>query len=158
VSPSPASSTPDPSPSSTLNEDQAAAAATVLEFFRLKNELGQDPYLEFQPLANITTGQTQVIQMSTIDQYRLDGMKQTGNTTYSLLSVGTVVVDDDSKTIDINACTDATNIDVVDVDTGQSVLPADRQFFVQWNMVVIDEGYRWKVGDILSDTVKDCNP
>ncbi len=150
--------TPTPTPSSTLSEEQTAAAETVMEFFRLKNELGQDPYLEFQPLANITTGQTQVLQMSVIDRYRVEELVQTGETEYYITSVGDVEGEQDDLTVKVQACTDATDVDLVEVGTGDSVLPAERAFFVEWDMDILHDGFSWKVGDIESGTVDRCGP
>ncbi|MGO1384957.1 MAG: hypothetical protein ACTHU1_09230 [Arachnia sp.] len=154
----PASSLPEPSPSPSWNEEQSAAVDTVLEFFRLKNELGRDPYREFQPLAEITTGQTQTIQMSIIDEYRLENHIQTGKTVYFILGVDEVERADGESSVVVRACTDAGQVDVVDVRTQKSVLPSKRAFFIEWNMELLNNGYSWKVGDILSEAVDRCEP
>ncbi len=150
--------TPSPSPSSTLSEEQTAATDTVLEFFRLKNEFGKNPESDVQLLANITTGQTSEIQISTITQYRENGYIQTGDTVYYVLEVGDVFDRETDKTVMLEACTDATTVDLVRPDTGESVLEDGRTYFVDWNIQVLYEGEMWKVGDITSQSVERCGP
>ena len=148
---------PSPSPSSTLTEEQAAAAATVMEFFRLKNELGHDPEASFQPLTDITTGQTRQIQESTLVEYREQNLIQIGQTHYKILGVGEVFESPQTDArISVNACTDASEVDVVDRETELSVLPDARPRFIGWNIEVVKLGSVWKVGDILSGEVDEC--
>ena len=155
VSPSPASSAPLPSPSSTLNEEQTAAVETVLEFFRLKNELSKDLDMEAQPLADVTTGETQALELHYLGLDREDGVVQTGDTTYGVSEVGVVSEEDGVKSVSLKACTNSTATDLIDT-TGKSILGPDRAYFVEWNIEVLHEGYRWKVGDITSGRVDLC--
>lgn len=154
----PASSMPDPSPSPTWDEEQSAAAETVLEFFRLKNVLSQDPNLDVQPLVNITTGQTQTIQVSTLAEDREAGIVQTGDDLYYITEVERVVEDVLGPMVLVHVCTDSTATDLIDEDTQETVLGPDRAYFVEWQIEVSSEQDRWKVGDITSGRVELCGP
>ncbi len=160
--PSPVSSPPatstSPSPSGTLNDEQAAAAETVLEFFRLKNLLSRDPNAEVQPLTDITTGQTQVIQISTLAEDRAAGIVQTGDDLVYINSVDGVTELGANRVVPIEVCTDSRDTDLIDQKTGQSVLGPDRAYYVEWQIEVLREGSRWKVGDITSGRVDLCGP
>lgn len=158
-SPSPTPSpAPSPSPTSTLNEEQAAAVDTVLEFFRLKNELSKDPTLEVQPLASITTGQTQSLEIYYLGQDRENGVIQTGDDLYYVTAVGSVSERGDARVMAVEVCTDSTATDLIVQETGESILGPDRAYFVEWQIEVLHEGYRWKVGDITSGRVERCGP
>ncbi|MGV8847827.1 hypothetical protein [Tessaracoccus sp.] len=129
----------------------------MLEFFRLKNELGKNPDMGVQPLADITTGQTWTIQISTIAEYREKGYVQTGDTAYFVTSVGEIANRDGGNRVAVlEVCTDAHAVDLVDQTTGLSVLSNDRTYFVKWNIEVLHEGYAWKIGDITSDRTEEC--
>lgn len=158
VSPVVTSSVPTPSPSSTLDADQTAARETVLEFFRLKNELSKDSSADVQPLADITTGQTWTIQTSMISEYRESGFVQTGDTVYHVTNVGAIASRPGGKAVLFQACTNTTGVDLVREDTRVSVLDEERAYFVDWNIEVLLEGTRWKVGDITSEIVERCGP
>ena len=147
---------PSPSPSSTLSADQAAAVETVLEFFRLKNELSKDPTLGTEPLIDITTGETQELELHYLALDREEGLLQTGDTRYGILGVGDLVTREGVRVVEIGVCTDSTAKDVVD-RTGVSVLPSDRAYFVVWQVEVLYQETRWKIGDITSGKVDVCN-
>lgn len=154
----PPSSMPDPSPSSSWDEEQTAAAETVMEFFRLKNMLSQDPNLDVQPLVDITTGQTQEIQVSTLAEDREAGIVQTGDDLYYITEIEQVVEDALGPMVLAHVCTDSTATDLIDEDTQETVLGSDRAYFVEWQIEVSLEQDRWKVGDITSGRVELCGP
>lgn len=130
---------------------------TVLEFFRLKNELSKNPNMEVQPLADITTGQTQSIEIYYLGEDRENGVIQTGNTLYYVSEVGEIAKREDVLVVAVEACTDSSDTDLID-GSGESVLGPDRAYFVEWHIEVLHEGYRWKVGDITSESVTICGP
>lgn len=151
-------STPASSPSTAMSQEQTAAVDTVLEFFRLRNEIGRDPELDFQPMADITTGMAQEDLVSLVDQYELHSWVQTGDATSSIVSVGPVLVQDDQDTVEVVACVDSTDVDIQEVRTGDSVKPMDSVAFVEWKVSVIHDGDSWKVRDSERNTVENCSP
>ncbi len=152
--------TPDhtPSPSSTLNEEQTAAKETVLEFFRLKNELSKDLTMEVQPLVDITTGQTQTLEIYYLGEDRDNGVVQTGDDLYYVTDIGPVSRRSNARVVAVDACTDSRDTDLIVQETGKSILGSDRAYFVEWHIEVLHEGDGWKVGDITSGRVVRCGP
>lgn len=148
---------PSPSPTSTLTEEQTAAAETVLEYFRLLNDLSKDPTMPVQPLEDITTGQTQSLDRAMITKDRENGIVQTGENRYFVTDIDKVLDRDNVRVAHIEACTDSTGTDLVD-RSGTSVLGSDRAYFVEWDIEVINEGDGWKIGDITSGRVQKCGP
>ncbi len=157
VSPVATSSVPTPSPSSTLDTDQTAARETVLIYFQLLNDLSKDPELLVQPLADITTGQTQTLDIEMITEDREAGVIQTGDNSYYVTQVGAISNRGSVRVVGVAACTDSSGTDLVD-ETGESVLGPDRAYFVDWKIEVLHEGYGWKVGDITNVRVEKCGP
>ncbi len=158
LSPTPSISTPDPSPSSTLDEEQTAAADTVLEFFRLLTELSKDPGMDLQPLVDITTGESQMVEVDLISLDRENGLIQTGDDLYYVTGVGQNSIVPDGEMIAVEACSDSSNSDLVSQETGLSVLGPDRAFYVDWQIEVLKEGSKWKVGDLTNQKVERCCP
>lgn len=154
----PPSPDPTPSPTSTLTEEQAAAVETVLEFFSLLTELSKDPEMDVQPLEDITTGQTQDIEIGLINQDRQDGLIQTGDDRYYVTEVGSVEQRLETLALSVEACTDSSDSDLIKETTGESILGSDRAYFVEWHIEMLYEVDRWKVGDITSESVEKCGP
>lgn len=158
-SPSPtASDTPSPTPSQTLDADQQAAQNIVNEFFRISDELVKDPELPLQPLADITTGETQSLELKAIAEYRAMNAVQVGDLEWAVVGVGPATDEGDGKLVMVDACTDATDLDVVNQDTKESVLPDDRTPVLRWTIDTVEDNGYWRVGDLTNTAVKDCLP
>ena len=81
TSPSPSlspSSSASPQPSETFSPEQQEAADRIIEYFHLLDEIRTNPETSVQPLADITTGQTQDLDLKDIDEYRSKGWVQKG--------------------------------------------------------------------------------
>ena len=76
--PGPSSSSASPQPSETFSPEQQEAADRVMEYFRILDEVSTNPDASIQPLADITTGQSQDIDLRNIDEYRSKGWVQKG--------------------------------------------------------------------------------
>jgi len=158
-SPSPTpSDTPSPTPSPTLDADQLAAQSIINEFFRISNELSKNPELPLQPLADITVGQTQALQLKAIADFRAMNAVQVGDLDWVVLGVDPVTTQDSGKLVVVDACTDSTGLDVVDQGTKKSVLPDDRTPVLRWTIDTVEENGYWRVGDLTNTAVNDCSP
>lgn len=155
-SPTTASSDPTPSPSETLDADQQAARDVVNEFFRLSDELAKNPDLPLQPLADITTGQTQDLYLRELAEYRDLNAVQIGDVKLTLLTVSPLIESDGERTILVQACTDNSDADVVDQNTGESILPPDRELHVSWSINVVGVNEYWLVGDLTNERLDGC--
>ncbi len=62
------------------------------------------------------------------------------------------------RAVQISVCTDATGVDLLNSVTLESVLPPEREYFVIWDIEVLESDSSWKVADITSDTVQRCGP
>lgn len=153
----PPSPTQSPSPSSTLTEDQAAAAKTVLSYFSILDELGKDPDASLGSLKEITTGQSLEVDISMIQEDREKGIVQTGDTRYYVQSVSPITEREGVRFATVGACTDSTETDLVD-RAGKSVLNDDRAYLIEWTIEVLFLDSAWKVGDITNERVETCRP
>ncbi|GAB3821937.1 hypothetical protein GCM10028820_31560 [Tessaracoccus terricola] len=140
-----------------LGTDQVAAQEVVSEFFRLLDELRQDPGLALQPLADVTTGETQRIFLDDVVRFREDGVIQIGDTSWEFLSVAAVTEVDGEMSTLVEVCTDSADADIVDQETGESILPADRGTLTLWTIETVTENDRWKVGDATSVPTEECS-
>ncbi|SDL80909.1 hypothetical protein [Tessaracoccus oleiagri] len=152
VEPSP-SPKPSPSPTSTLSPEQEAAVETVLEYFRLKNEIRKDPSRDFQPLADITTGQIQRELVEEVELFGTQGFKQVGDVTYEVQEVGA----QSASGLPVQVCSDSSGSDVVNDATGESVLTEDRAHFVRFNLTVLQENNTLKVASGQIEEVSSCD-
>ena len=158
TSPAPSPSpSPSPSPTETLDPDQVAARDVVMEFFRLMGALRKDPKLPIQALADITTGRAQEEYPAQIFGYWEKGWVQVGDILVTPEVVGAVEMRGEEKTIAVTVCVDNSSADVVDPATGESVLPADRQFVMRWVVDTVQEGTRWKVEDTSTQDIESCD-
>lgn len=159
-SPSPSftrSESPSPTATATLDTDQRAAQSIVDEFFRISNELQQKPELPLQPLADITTGQTQALQLKAIADFRKMNAVQVGDLRWSVLNVGPSATQGNDQVVVVEACTDSTALDVIDQDTNESVLPDDRTPVLRWTITTVAENGYWRVGDVTNKSVEECS-
>lgn len=145
---------PSPSPSETLNADQQAARDVVNEFFRLSNELAQNPDLPLQPLADITTGETQHLYVGALADYREMNAIQVGDISWEVMNIGPVDNRAGEKVVLLEVCSDASSSDIVDRETRESILPDDRTPIVGWVIEAVAPSDIWLVGNLTNDL--DC--
>ena len=156
--PSAASSSPvKPQPSETFTPEQLEAANTVIEYFRILDQTFSSLDADPQPLKDITTGQTQEMDMNDLNDYRDQGKIQTGNVIVRILGAEEPEEVDGLQVTAIQICTDAENIDVVDSKTGKTALkPGQRPPYLQWNVNVVKIENSWRIREATNDIVSGC--
>ena len=155
--PSAASSPSGPQPSETFTPEQLEAANTVIEYIRILDQTFSSLDADPQPLKDITTGQTQEMDINDLNDYREQGKIQTGNVIVHILGSEEPKEVDGLQVTAIQICTDAENIDVIDSKTGKTVLkPGQRPPYLRWdiNVVKIEDG--WRVRESTNDIVSGC--
>ena len=146
-----------PQPSETFTPEQLEAANTVIEYFRILDQTFSSLDADPQPLKDITTGQTQEMDINDLNDYREQGKIQTGNVIVHILGSEEPKEVDGLQVTAIQICTDAENIDVIDSKTGKTVLkPGQRPPYLRWdiNVVKIEDG--WRVRETTNDIVSGC--
>ena len=154
--PSAASSPSGPQPSETFTPEQLEAANVLIEFIRIRNEVFSNPDADPQPLMDITTGQSQEIQANRLAEYRRKGQVQTGEAVVHITGASEPVEFDGVRSVDVQMCTDAGKVDLIDSATGKSVVPADRPQYLQWNVNVVKTETGWKFGDATNEDALRC--
>ena len=145
-----------PQPSETFTSEQLEAANTVIEFIRISDEVFGNPDADPKPLEEITTGQSQDIQMSTLAEYRENKHVQTGATVVHITGASESVEVDGMRMVDVQMCTDVGQIDLIDSQTGKSVVVPGRPRYLQWNVTVVKTEDGWKFGDATNDRAMGC--
>ena len=152
-----ASSSPaKPQPSETFTPEQLEAANVLIEFIRIRNEVFSNPDANPQPLMDITTGQSQEIQANRLAEYRRKGQVQTGEAVVHITGASEPIEVDGVRSVDVQMCTDARKVDVIDSATGKSVVPVDRPQYLQWNVNVVKTEAGWKFGDATNENALRC--
>ena len=145
-----------PQPSETFTPEQLEAANVLIEFIRIRNEVFSNPDSDPQPLKDITIGRSQEIQMDTLAEYRRKGQVQTGEAVVRITGASEPVEFDGVRSVDVQMCTDAGKVDVIDSATGKSVVPIDRPRYLQWNVNVVKTEAGWKFGDATNENALRC--
>ena len=145
-----------PQPSETFTPEQLEATNTLVEFVRIRDTVFSDPDADPQPLKDITTGQSQEIQLNFLRDYRENGKVQTGTTVIHITGASEPVDVDGVRTVDVQMCTDAGNIDVIETATGKSKVVPNRPRYLQWNFTMVKATDEWKVGDATDEIVGRC--
>ena len=146
-----------PQPSETFTPEQLEAANTVIEYFRISDEVFSNPDGDSQPLKDITTGQSQEMDMEDLNDYLRQGYVQTGVTVVHITGASEPVEVDGVRTVDVQMCTDGGNIDVIDSATGKSVKLPGRSRYLRWNVAVVKTEEGWKFGDATNDRALGCS-
>ena len=146
-----------PQPSETFTPEQLEAANTVIEYFRIRKEVFSNPDGDPQPLKDITTGQTQEIDMEDLNDYLRQGHVQTGEAVVHITGASEPVEVDGVRTVDVQMCTDVGQVDVIDSATGKSVKLPGRSRYLRWNVTVVKTGEGWKFGDATTDRALGCS-
>ena len=145
-----------PQPSETFTPEQLEAANTVIEFIHIRNEVFGNPDGDSQPLKDITTGQSQEIQMKRLAEYRRLGHVQTGEAVVHITGASEPVEVDGVRTVDVQMCTDVGQVDVIDSATGKSVVLPGRSRYLRWNVAVVKTEEGWKFGDATNEWAPGC--
>ena len=146
-----------PQPSETFTPEQLEAANTVIEYFRISDEVFGNPDGDSQPLKDITTGQSQEMDMEDLNDYLRQGHVQTGATVVHITGASEPVEVDGVRTVDVQMCTDVGKVDVIDLATGKSVvISSQRPRYLQWNVAVVKTEEGWKFGDATNDSAPGC--
>ena len=153
---SPVPSPSKPQPSETFTPEQLEAANVLIEFIRISDEISSNPDSDPQPLMDITIGQSQEIQMDILTEDRRKGQVQTGVTVVRITGASEPVEFDGVRSVDVQMCTDAGKVDVIDSATGKSVVPIDRPRYLQWNVNVVKTEAGWKFGDATNENALRC--
>ena len=146
-----------PQPSETFNPEQLEAANTVIEYFRISDEVFGNPDGDPQPLKDITTGQSQEMDMEDLNDYLRQGHVQTGATVVHITGASEPVEVDGMRTVDVQMCTDGGKVDVIDSATGKSVKLPGRSRYLRWNVTVVKTEEGWKFGDATNDRALGCS-
>ena len=147
-----------PQPSETFTPEQLEAANTVIEYVRISDEVFGNPDGDPQPLKDITTGQTQEMDMEDLNDYLRQGHVQTGATVVHITGASEPVEVDGVRTVDVQMCTDGGKVDVIDSATGKSVvISSQRPRYLQWNVTVVKTEEGWKFGDATNDRALGCS-
>ncbi|MDO5068543.1 MAG: hypothetical protein Q4D96_14800 [Propionibacteriaceae bacterium] len=134
--------------------EQQAAEEVVAEYFRLKNIVKQDPEADMEPLYAIVVGDLLENELALLEQYREDHVVQSGEFTFAIQGSRR----QQDGTVQVAACTDASTIDLVDQDTGESILDPNRPFIKQWKIQTRQVGETWKVADLNTQDAEQCAP
>ena len=146
-----------PQPSETFTPEQLEAANTVIEYFRIRKAVFSDPDGDPQPLKDITTGQSQEIDMEDLNDYRRQGHVQTGEAVVHITGASEPVEADGMRMVDVQMCTDVGQVDVIDSATGKSVVLPGRSRYLRWNVAVVKTEEGWKFGDATNDRALGCS-
>lgn len=148
---------PSPSPSETLDADQQAARDLVLEFYRVQDELTMDASAtDLTPLMSITTGDAQLLAIGTIRNYREENLVHTEPVKVDIVSVGAPTDAASGKLVQVDACTDATAVDIIDLDTGKSTVSENRKPVLLRTVDVVQEHGIWLVSAWHSTPTEAC--
>ena len=155
-SPPAASSPSGPQPSDTFTPEQLEAANVLIEYYRIRDAVLGDLNADPQPLMDITIGQSQEIQANRLAEFRRKGQVQTGTTVVHITGASEPVEFDGVRSVDVQMCTDAGKVDVIDSATGKSVVPVERPQYLQWNVNVVKTETGWKFGDATNENALRC--
>ena len=153
--PSAASSPSGPQPSETFTPEQLEAANVLIEYYRIRDAVLSDLNADPQSLMDITIGQSQEIQANRLSEFRGKGQVQTGVTVVHITGASEPVEVDGVRSVDVQMCTDAGKVDVID-SAGKSVVPMDRPQYLQWNVNVVKTETGWKFGDATNENALRC--
>ena len=146
-----------PQPSETFTPEQLEAANTVIEYFRISDEVYSRLDADPQPLKDITTGQTQELDMEELNDYHQNGQVQTGVTIVRITNASVVKEENGLAVVTVQACTDTSKADIVDSKTGKSIFePGKRSIRLKWNIDVVKTGDGWKIGDSTNEDALGC--
>ena len=146
-----------PQPSETFTPEQLEAANTVIEYFRISDEVSSSLDADPQALKDITMGQTQELDMEELNDYRQNKQVQTGTTIVRITNASVVKEENGLAVVTVQACADTSKADVVDSKTGKSIFElGKRSMRLKWNIDVVKTGDGWKIGDSTNEEALGC--
>lgn len=144
---------PSESPTPTKSPEQQAAEAVVAEYFRLKNEIKQDPTKDMEPLRAIVTGEVPEADIALLEQDRAQGLVQIGD--FKSIVTNSKLIS--TKEVIVTACTDASSMDLIDASSRESVLDKNRNYFKDWTIEATQVESQWKLSDFATKDVDSCH-
>ena len=154
--PGPSPSSASPQPSETFSPEQQEAADRVMEYFRILDEVSTNPDASIQPLADITTGQTQILDTRQVGEFRSKGWVQTGVVKVYIKGAEEPTDLDGSRLVQMQVCTDGSGAELIDPTTKEKVLNPTRPRFLLWDMQVVKPATVWLMGDATNEVVSGC--
>ena len=143
----PISTSATPHPSENFNTEQLEATATLIKYYRVRDEVYSSLDADPQPLKDITTGDMQTLQLDILASNREIGVVWKGSTAVHLLESSAPQDIDGVRTVNVQICVDNSNLDVIDPNTGESQVIARRAQYKKENINVVRTEDGWKVGD-----------
>lgn len=122
----PISTSATPHPSENFNTEQLEATATLIKYYRVRDEVYSSIDADPQPLKDITTGDMQTLQLDVLESNREIGIVLKGFTVVYLLGASTPEDVNGVRTVIVQVCVDNGNIDAIDSNTGESGLVVSR--------------------------------
>ena len=152
----PISTSATPHPSENFNTEQLEATATLIKYYRVRDEVYSSIDADPQPLKDITTGDMQTLQLDILASNREIGVVWKGFTAVHLLGSSAPQDIDGVRIVNVQICVDKGNLDVIDPNTGESQVIRRIQYKKEnINMVRTEDG--WKVGDGTGEeVVSEC--
>ena len=142
----PISTSATPHPSENFNTEQLEATATLIKYYRVRDEVYSSIDADPQPLKDITTGDMQTLQLDILASNREIGVVWKGFTAVHLLGSSAPQDIDGVRIVNVQICVDKGNLDVIDPNTGESQVIRRIQYKKEnINVVRTEDG--WKVGD-----------
>ena len=154
--PGPSPSSASPQPSETFSPEQQEAADRIIEYFRILGEVRTNPDASVQPLADITTGQTQDLDLRDVDEFRSKGWVQTGDVKVYIKGAEEPTDLDGSRVVQVQVCSDGSGAELIDSTTKEKVLNPTRPRFLLWDMQVVKPATVWLIGDATNAVVGGC--
>ena len=154
--PGPSPSSASPQPSETFSPEQQEAADRIIEYFRILGEVRTNPDASVQPLADITTGQTQDLDLRDVDEFRSKGWVQTGDVKVYIKGAEEPTDLDGSRVVQVQVCSDGSGAELIDSTTKEKVLNPTRPRFLLWDMQVVKPATVWLIGDATNEVVGGC--
>ena len=153
-SPSPPISTSaTPHAAENFNTEQLEATATLIKYYRVRDEVYSSIDADPQPLKDITTGEMQTLQLDVLESNREIGIVLKGFTVVHLLGASTPEDVNGVRTVTVQVCVDDSNIDAIDSNTGESGMVVSRIQYMKESINVIRTEDGWKVGDGVSEEI-----
>lgn len=153
--PSPTVESPNPSQTVSLSPEQEPAVVAAMEYFRTMDATRSDVNASLQPLADITDGDMRTMSMQVIQILRAQGLQQRGPARYQVTDVGSIYREAGEDRIIIRTCSDATDIETIDVATGEPAVGVQKVQFAIYELTLADRN-GWKPFKVRSGKAQSC--
>lgn len=130
----------------------------VVEHFTLHNELMKDPHSDWQPLINTVTGEALQDVLNLFGRLRTNGEKRVGDEIFHIHGVGEVGEGEQWPEVVVQMCTSSGESDIIDVETGESVMVAELPFILEWDVRLVREhGGWWQIDQFRNQDAESCD-